>query len=90
MSLSELTCLAGTGMCSFASGILTSVRDVLGVLEGLTTGEHLYVMVTGMEKVGSETPPLPHPPHLTAKNPSGPATPRPGQGYRLGTAGGVP
>lgn len=37
MSLSELTCLAGTGMCSFASGILTSVRNVLGVLEGLTT-----------------------------------------------------
>ena len=37
MSLSELVCLAGTGVCSFVSRILTSVRDVLGVLEGLTT-----------------------------------------------------
>ena len=45
------------------------------------------MMVIGMEEVDPETPPLPHPPHLTAKNPSVTATPPPGQGHRPGTAG---
>lgn len=45
------------------------------------------MMVTGMEEVDPETPPLPHPPHLTAKNLSVTATPLPGQGHRPGTTG---
>ena len=70
-----------------ASGISKSARDSPGTLEELTITEVPFTMGIGMGEIDLEAPTQTCAPYPTAKDPSGAATPPPGQGCRTGTTG---